>query len=118
MELISSFGAFLSQFAVGIVSYVRTRIIRGFFITMTFAWSLGRYFNTRPSGFVFKQLPRDPANVNAWKTMSDPILCQRCVSDIEAMLNRHCFKVVCLLISRLDFETMLMLTLLAYIASG
>ena len=28
--------------------------------------------NTRPIGLVFKQHPRDPANVNAWKNMCDP----------------------------------------------
>ena len=37
----------------------------GYFIEITFAGSLGRYSNTRPSGLVFKQLPRDPAIVNA-----------------------------------------------------
>ena len=57
--------AFSSQFAVGIVSYARTTIIHGYFIAITFAWSLGRYLNTQPSGLVFKQLSRDPANVNA-----------------------------------------------------
>ena len=56
---------FSSQFAVEIVSYARTTIIHGYSIVMTFAGSLGRYLNTRPSGLVFKQLPRDPANVNA-----------------------------------------------------
>ena len=35
------------------------------FIALTLAGSLGRYLNTRPDGLVFKQLPRDPANVNA-----------------------------------------------------
>ena len=28
--------------------------------------------NTRPIGLVFKQQPRDLANVNAWKNMCDP----------------------------------------------
>ena len=36
-----------------------------FFIALTLAGSLGRCLNTRPNGLVFKQLPRDPANVNA-----------------------------------------------------
>ena len=71
-EFIWSFGAFSSQFAVGIVCYARTTISNGYFIALTFAGSLGRYLNTRPSGLAFKQLPRDPANVNAWKTMDDP----------------------------------------------
>ena len=30
--------------------------------------------NTRPSGLVFKQLPRDPANVNAWKIICNPYI--------------------------------------------
>ena len=30
--------------------------------------------NTRPIGLVFKQHPRDPANVNAWKNMCDPYI--------------------------------------------
>ena len=61
-----------SEFAVGIVSYARTTIIHDYFIAITFAGSLGRYLNTRPSGLMFKQLTRDPANVNARKTMGDP----------------------------------------------
>ena len=62
-----SVGACSSQFAVGIVSYARTTIIHGYFISfqIAFARSLGRYLNTRLSGLVFKQLPRDLANVNA-----------------------------------------------------
>ena len=35
------------------------------FIDLTLAGSLGRCINTLPDGLVFKQLPRDPANVNA-----------------------------------------------------
>ena len=65
MEFIWSFGAFSSQYAVGIVSYAKTKIIHGYFIAITFAGSLGRYLNSRPSGLVFKPRPRDPANVNA-----------------------------------------------------
>ena len=74
MEFIWSFVDFSSQFAVGIVSYARTTIIHGYFIAITFAGSLGRYLNTRPSGLVFKQLPRDPANVDAWKTMGNRVI--------------------------------------------
>ena len=74
MEFIWSFGAFSSQFAAGIVSYARTTIIHGYFIAITFAGSLGRYLNAWPSGLVFKQLPRDPANVNARSTMGDPYI--------------------------------------------
>ena len=65
MKFIWSFGTFSLPFAVGIVSYARTTIIHGYFIAITFAGSLGRYLNTRPSGLVCKQLARDPANVNA-----------------------------------------------------
>ena len=71
MEFIWSCRAFSSQFAVGMISYARKTIIQGYFIVITFAGALGRYLNTRPSGPVFKQLPRDPANVNACKTMGD-----------------------------------------------
>ena len=31
-------------------------------------------FNIRPSSLMFKQLPRDPANVNAWKNMFEPYI--------------------------------------------
>ena len=55
--------AFSSQFAVGIVNYARKTINHGYFIAITFAGSLGRYLNSRLSGLVFKQLPRDSANV-------------------------------------------------------
>ena len=41
-------------------------------IHVTLAGSFGRCLNTRPDGLVFKQLPRDPANVNARKNMCDP----------------------------------------------
>ena len=108
MQFIWSFGAFLSQYAVGIVSYARTTIIHGYYIAITFAGSLGRYLNTRPSGLVFKQLPRDSVNVNAGKTLDDPyIVSTLCVynvnstliqrQDNELTLNRRCFNVVYLL---------------------
>ena len=35
------------------------------FIALTFARSLWRCLTTRPDGLMFKQLPRDPTNVNA-----------------------------------------------------
>ena len=56
------------------VKYARITITHVCFIALTLAGSLGRYLNTRPSGLVFKQLPRDPANVNAWKNMCDPYI--------------------------------------------
>ena len=40
----------------------------------TLAGSLRRCLNTRPHSLVFKQLPREPANVNAWKNMCDPYI--------------------------------------------
>ena len=71
-EFTWSFGAFSSQFGIVIVSYARGTIIDGYFIAITFARSLGRYSKTQPSGLVFKELPRDRANVSARKTMGDP----------------------------------------------
>ena len=68
-----SFGAFSPQFAVGIL-LCKNDDHPWLFHCNTFAGSLSRYLNTRPSGLVFKQLPRDPANVNAWKTMGDPYI--------------------------------------------
>ena len=47
------------------VKYARITITHVCFIALTLAGSLGRYLNTRPDGPVFKQLRRDPANVNA-----------------------------------------------------
>ena len=45
------------------------------FIALTLARSLKRCFNNLPISLVFKQHPRDPANVNAWKkTCVIPIL--------------------------------------------
>ena len=38
-----------------------------FFHALTFAGSRGSCLNMRPQGQVFKDLPRDPANVNAMK---------------------------------------------------
>ena len=54
------------------VKYARITITHVCFIALTLAGSLGRCLNTRPNGLVFKQLPRDPANVNEWKNMCDP----------------------------------------------
>ena len=38
------------------------------FIALLLAGSLGRCLKTRPNGLLFKQLPRELANVNACKT--------------------------------------------------
>ena len=46
MEFIWSFGAFSSQFAVGIVNYARTTLIYGYFIAITFAGTFERYLNS------------------------------------------------------------------------
>ena len=47
------------------VKYARITITHVCFIALTLAGSLGRCLNTWPIGLVFKQLPRDPANVYA-----------------------------------------------------
>ena len=47
------------------VKYARITITHVSIIALTLAWSLGRCKNTLLNGLVFKQLPRDPANVNA-----------------------------------------------------
>ena len=47
------------------VKYARITITHVCFIALTLAEFLGLCLNTLPKGFVFKQLPRDPANVNA-----------------------------------------------------
>ena len=57
MEFIWRLGAFLSQFAVGIVSYAITTIIHGYSIAITFAGSLAASCSNK--------LFREPANVNA-----------------------------------------------------
>ena len=56
------------------VKHARITITHFCFIALTFAGSLERCLNTRPSGLVFRQLPRDPSNVNAWKNMCDPYI--------------------------------------------
>ena len=56
------------------VKYARIAITHVWIIALTFAGSLGRCLNTRPNGLLFKQLPRDPANVYAWKNMCDPYI--------------------------------------------
>ena len=53
------------------VKYARIMITHVCFIAFTLGRSLGRCLNTRPNSLVFKQLHRDPANVNAWKNMCD-----------------------------------------------
>ena len=52
--------------------YPKITITHVYFIALICVGSLGRCLTTRPSGLVFKQLPWDPANVNAWKNMCDP----------------------------------------------
>ena len=49
------------------VKYARITITHVCFIALTLVRSLRWCLNTRPNGLMFKQLPRDPANVNAWK---------------------------------------------------
>ena len=56
---------FQSELGWNKVNYARIMITHVCFIALTLAGSLGRCLNTRPIGLVFKQHPRDPANVNA-----------------------------------------------------
>ena len=49
------------------VKNARITITHVCFIALTLDGSLGRCLNTRPIGLVFKQHPRNPANVNALK---------------------------------------------------
>ena len=56
---------FQHEFGWNKVKYARITITHVCFIALTLAGSLGRCLNTRPIGLVFKQHPRDPANVNA-----------------------------------------------------
>ena len=49
------------------VKYARITITHVCFIALTLVRSLRQGLNTRPIGLMFKQLPWDPANVNAWK---------------------------------------------------
>ena len=65
---------FQCEFGWNKVKYARITITHVCFIALTLAGSLGRCLNTRPIGLVFKQHPRDPANVNAWKNMCDPYI--------------------------------------------
>ena len=43
-------------------------------IALTLAGSLRRCLNTRPNSLMFKQLPRDLANLSAWKKYVIPLL--------------------------------------------
>ena len=56
------------------VKYVRITITHVCFIAITLARSLSRCLNTQTICLVFKQLPLDPANVNAWKTYNTYII--------------------------------------------
>ena len=47
------------------VKYARITITHVCFIALTLAGALRRCLKTLPIGLVFKQLPRDSANVNA-----------------------------------------------------
>ena len=65
---------FQCEFGWNKVKYARITITHVCFIALTLAGSLGRCLNTRPISFVFKQHPRDLANVNALKNMCDPYI--------------------------------------------
>ena len=57
--------AFSVRIWLNLFNYARITITHVFFIAFTLAGSLRRCLSTRPFALVFKQLPRDPANVNA-----------------------------------------------------
>ena len=46
---------------------------------------------TAAFGLGFQHLPRDLANVNAWKTMFDPYIKRQ---DVESTFIRRCFNIV------------------------
>ena len=54
-----------SKFGWNKVKYARLTVTHVCFIALTLAGSLGRCLSTRPVGLLFKQLPQNPANVNA-----------------------------------------------------
>ena len=56
---------FSEQFMLKSGKNARIMIKHVCFMALSFAGSLGRCLNTRPDGLVFKQLPQEPANVNA-----------------------------------------------------
>ena len=62
------------------VKYARITDTHVCFIALTPVRSLGRCFKTRPIGLVFKQLPQDLANVNAWKNICDPYILVKIIS--------------------------------------
>ena len=65
---------FQCDFGWNQVKYARITITHVCFIAWTLFVALRRCLNTQPSGIVFKQLPRDPASVNARKNMCDPYI--------------------------------------------
>ena len=77
------------------VKYARITIKHVFFIALTLAGSLGQCLKTRPKGLVFKQLPRDPAHVNAWKTCVIPIIWNKAQPLWRAQHARSNFLFMC-----------------------
>ena len=60
---------FQCEFGWNKVKYAWITIAHFCFIALTLAGSLGWCLNTRPISLMFKHLPLDPANGNAWKNM-------------------------------------------------
>ena len=60
--------------------YARKMIMQVCFIAISLDWCSRRSWNTQPSGLVFKQHPRYPANVNVWKNRYDPYTLLQCIS--------------------------------------
>ena len=65
MDNLMFYQRFQSELGWSMVNYARITITHVCFIALTLTGSLRRCSNTRPIGLVFKQHPRDPANVNA-----------------------------------------------------
>ena len=62
----------ITQNVANVFSFNAIIVRTWFFNALTFARSPGEVLKTAAFGLGFQHLPRDLANVNAWKTMFDP----------------------------------------------
>ena len=67
MDILMFWQLFWCKFSWYKVKYARKTITHVCFIALTLAGLLRRWLSTQPVGLVFKQLPPDLPNVNAWK---------------------------------------------------
>ena len=74
MDILMFWQRFQCKFHWSKVKYARITITHVSFIALTLAGSLGRCLNTPPIVLMFKHLPLDTANVNAWKKCVIPLL--------------------------------------------